>query len=109
MKKIRFCHECDFHILFKTFRIMRITVFLLLASMLQTIAGETYSQTTRLSLSFSDTKLEAVLDAIEDRSEFYFLYNQRFIDVDRQITLSVNNERIDKILDQLFAGKDVVY
>lgn len=109
MKKNRFLHEWDSHSLIKTFRIMRITVFLLLASILQTFANDAYSQKTRLSLDFPGTKLVDVLDEIENKTEFYFLFNEKLIDTDRKVNLSVKNEKIDEILDLLFAGTDVVY
>ena len=109
MKKIKFLHECDFHYLMKTFRIMRITVFLLIATILQTFANDTYSQKTRLSLDFPGTKLVDVLDEIESKTEFYFLFNEKLIDTDRKVNMSVKNEKIDVILDQLFEGTDVVY
>ncbi len=109
MKKNRFLHEWDSHSLMKTFRIMRITVFLILASILQTFANDAYSQKTRLSLNLQKTKLVDALDEIESKTEFYFLFNEKLIDSDRTVNMSVKNEKIDEILDQLFAGTDIVY
>jgi len=88
---------------------MRITVFLMLAVILQTFANEAYSQKTKLSLDYTDTRLEVVLDDIEELSEFYFLANEKLVDLDRSVNLSVKNKKIDEILDMLFAGTDVVY
>jgi TonB-dependent starch-binding outer membrane protein SusC len=109
MKKIKFFYEWDFHCLMKTFRIMRITVFLILCSILQSIASEAYSQRTRFSLDFSETKLSDVLDEIETRSEFFFLYNEKLVDTDRKVTQTFRNQRVEAILDILFEDTDVVY
>lgn len=109
MKKTKTFHECDIHVLLKTFRIMRITIFLLLVSILQTLANNTYSQVAKLSLDISTTRLVDVLDEIEEQSEFYFLYNEKLINTNREISINVKNEKIDKILDQIFKGTDVVY
>lgn len=109
MKKNRLFYECDFHCLMKTFRIMRITVFLLLASILQTFANDAYSQQTRLSLNFSNTKLVDALDEIEELSEFYFLYNEKLVDTDREVSMSFENDKISEILNKLFAETDMVY
>ncbi|HOF56240.1 MAG TPA: TonB-dependent receptor [Prolixibacteraceae bacterium] len=109
MKKIKSFHECDFSCLTKTFRIMRITVFLMLAVILQTFANEVYSQKTKLSLDYTNTRLEDVLDEIEEFSEFFFLANEKLVDLNRNVNLSVKNKKIDEILDILFAGTDVVY
>lgn len=109
MKKNRFFHECENHILIKTLRIMRITLFLLIVSILQTLANDSYSQKTKLSLDFTKTKLVDALDKMEEISEFYFLYNEKLINTDREVNLFVENTRIDEILNKLFAGTDVVY
>jgi TonB-linked SusC/RagA family outer membrane protein len=109
MKKNELVDEWDFSYLTKTFRIMRITVFLMLAVILQTFANEAYSQKTKLSLDYTNTRLEVVLDDIEELSEFFFLANEKLVDLDRRINLSVKNKKIDEILDMLFAGTDVVY
>src|SRR5690554_4145920 len=109
MKKIKPFHECDFSCLTKTFRIMRITLFLMLAVILQTFANEAYSQKTKLSLDYTNTRLEVVLDEIEELSEFFFLANEKLVNLDRSVNISVENKKIDEILDMLFADTDVVY
>jgi TonB-dependent starch-binding outer membrane protein SusC len=109
MKKNELTDEWDFSYLTKTFKIMRITLFLMLALILQTFANEAYSQKTKLSLDYTNTRLEVVLDEIEDLTEFFFLANEKLVDLNRSIDLSVKNKKIDEILDMLFAGTDVVY
>lgn len=109
MKKIKPFHECNFSCLTKTFRIMKITVFLVLVAFIQTFANEAYSQKTKLSLNYSDTRLEVVLDEIEELSEFYFLANEKLVDLDRNVSITAQDKKIDEILDMLFAGTDVVY
>ncbi|MCK5730349.1 MAG: TonB-dependent receptor [Draconibacterium sp.] len=88
---------------------MRITLFLILVSILQTFANDSYSQKTKLSINFSNAKLVDVLDEIEDLSEFYFLYNENLVDTEREISITFENEKINKILDKVFDGTDVVY
>ncbi len=97
MKKTKTFYECDNHVLIKTFRIMRITFFLLLVSILQTLANDTYSQVTKLSLDISATKLVDVLDEIEEQSEFYFLFNEKLINTNREVSINVKNEKINEI------------
>ena len=109
MKKNKFFYECDSYCLLKTFRIMRITIFLLFVSFLQTFANNSYSQKTRLSLNISNTKLVDAMDEIEELSEFYFLYNEKFVDTEREVSVSVENQQINEILDELFTGTDVKY
>ena len=109
MKKKEFFFNVDFYCLIKTLRIMRIAVFLLLASMFHAFANDAYSQKTILSLDFSQTKLVNVLDEIEQRSEFFFLYNEKLVDTEREITITAKDRKINEILDELFAGTDIRY
>ena len=88
---------------------MRNAAFLLILGILQAYAVDSYSQKTKLTLDFSDTELIKVLDNIEIESEFYFLYNEKLLDTDRKVSIDVNNQPINTILDNLFAGTDVKY
>jgi TonB-linked SusC/RagA family outer membrane protein len=88
---------------------MRITVFLLLFSVVQVMGESSYSQNTRLSLNLKNVSIEKVLDEIENQSEFYFLFNQKLVNVDRKIDINVKNKRIKDILGNLFPDSDVNY
>ncbi|WP_372933033.1 TonB-dependent receptor [Mariniphaga sediminis] len=88
---------------------MRISSFFLLISIFQAFAGKAYSQKTNFTFDFSEMKLVDVLDEIEEHAEFYFLYNDKLIDTERKISISIENKRINEVLDILFGGTDVVY
>lgn len=109
MKKTETVNGWSDYPLKKTFLIMRIIVFLLLATIFQTYANDAYSQRTKLSLNFNNTALEQVLDAIENQSEFFFLYNEKLVDVKRKVSVKGNDKSINEILNSLFEGTDVEY
>ncbi len=88
---------------------MKLTLFIILLSFLGTIASETYSQTTRLSLELKNETMENVLGTIEEKSEYYFLYSAEMIDVDRKVNINVSNSPVEKILDLLFEGTNITY
>ncbi len=88
---------------------MRIAAFLFILGILQAYAVDSYSQKTKLSLAYADTELIKVLDNIEIESEFYFLYNEKLLDTDRKVSIDVNDQPINTILDNLFDGTDVHY
>ncbi|HEY5507799.1 MAG TPA: SusC/RagA family TonB-linked outer membrane protein, partial [Paludibacter sp.] len=88
---------------------MRNTLILLFIGVLQVHAIDTYSQKTRLSLNFSDTQLTKVLDKIESESEFFFLYNEKLLNIDRKVNITENDQLITVILADLFAGTNVKY
>ncbi len=93
----------------KTFRIMKISVFLFLTGIISIYAANSYSQTTRLSLDLRETTVGEVLTNIENQSEFYFLYSNKLVDVNRKVSLQAKNKSVSNILDHLFADTDIRY
>ena len=88
---------------------MRLSVFFLLFLVAQTFATVTYSQQTRLTFKMQDAKVIDVLSKIEDESEFYFLFNQKLVDVERQVNVDVKDENVEKILSRIFENTNVSY
>lgn len=109
MKKNREKRDACRHALKKTFLIMRVTIILVLLGVFQVSAKLTYSQETKMSINLSNARLSDVLNEIENQSEFYFLYNQDLVDVNRKVNLHINNQKIDVILNQLFDQTGVKY
>ncbi|MBL7969937.1 MAG: hypothetical protein JNL03_00335, partial [Prolixibacteraceae bacterium] len=75
MKKKRIGAPVPIRALSKLWKIMRLSVFLLLLAVAQTFATTSYSQQTRLTVKMQDAKLIDVISKIEDQSEFFFLFN----------------------------------
>jgi len=86
---------------------MKLTVFLLCLSTLGVFANKSYSQNTKLSLDLNNTSIKEVLLEIEKNSEFFFLYNNNLVDVEKRVDVEVKNQRISDILDMVFADQDV--
>ncbi|MBK7478745.1 MAG: carboxypeptidase-like regulatory domain-containing protein [Bacteroidales bacterium] len=80
---------------------MRISFFLFFVGIINLIAGPSYSQNTKISLSMKDATLESVLNEIEGVSEFYFLYNSRLIDIHQKVDVSAEEELIKDILNDI--------
>jgi TonB-linked SusC/RagA family outer membrane protein len=95
--------------LLKFFRIMKITLFILLGATLNLLAKGSYSQSERISLEMRGSTLESVLKSIEGSSRYYFLYNNELIDSDRLMSINVRDRKISDVLNQLFEGTDIVY
>ena len=109
MKKKRIRVPVSSRVLFKFWKIMRLSVFFLLLFVAQAYATATYSQQTRLTFKLQGAKVIDVLNKIEDESEFYFLFNQKLVNVDRQISLDIKDENIGKILSRIFENTNVSY
>ncbi len=92
----------------KILKIMRLTVFLLLFSFVSVLASESFSQSTRLTLSANQMTLEDFLSMIEDQSEFRFFYTGK-IDVDKRVDANFKNKLISEVLDELSSIVDFKY
>lgn len=75
----------------------------------QTIYDPLYGKPSKISLNIQDVTVEKALEIIEQNSTYHFLYNNTLIDVDRKISLSVKNQPVNKVLDEIFMNTDVVY
>ncbi|HDZ40695.1 MAG TPA: SusC/RagA family TonB-linked outer membrane protein [Bacteroidetes bacterium] len=91
----------------KIFMIMRIMVFLLILGVIHVMGKDSYSQNTKVSLNMNDVTVGQVLNTIESQSEFYFIYNPKLVDVNRKVNIHARNEKIEKVLDQLFNGTNI--
>jgi len=87
---------------------MKLAFLLLLIGSLQTIAS-VYSQNTRLNVSFSDKTIKEVFREIEQQSEYHFLYNDDFLDLDRMVTLSMKESKVEDVLFALFEKATVTF
>jgi len=72
-------------------------------------AADSYSQAVTFSLKLKDATVREVFDHIEDQSEFILLYNEKWVDVNRRVDIDVQNETVDKVLDQTFEGTRNTY
>jgi TonB-linked SusC/RagA family outer membrane protein len=91
------------------FRIMKLTSLLLFVAVFNLIAGESYSQNTRLNLDMKDASIQNVLKVIEDQSEFYFLYSSKIVDVSQKVGIKAESETITEVLNKLLRGTDIMY
>ena len=83
--------------------------FIMMVSISTVLANSTYSQITSVTLDMKSTSLEQVMDNIESQSEFYFIFNQKQIDVNRVVSVRAENKLITDVLSDLFTGTDVNY
>ena len=107
MKKIRDYCERDLLGFFskQTIRVMKLTIFLSILTISQLWATETYSQLTKLTLKLEDVKISDALKEIENKSEFFFIYSPKLIDVERKVNIDAENETIKDILAGIFDEK----
>jgi TonB-linked SusC/RagA family outer membrane protein len=88
---------------------MKITILLLLTCVLNTLANNSYSQTAKVTLNLKNARVEEVLNEIEKKSEYYFLLNQKLVDINRRVDVVVENSSIKDVLAGLFKNVDISY
>lgn len=88
---------------------MKLTFLCMLLGLVQLMANEGFSQSTRLTLDLKETRVEDVLMKIEEQSNLYFIYNRDVVDVNRKVDISCTNQAVVKVLTDLFTGTDVDY
>lgn len=88
---------------------MKWSLFFFCLGIIQSWAVDSYSQQTRFSLNYEKTKLVNVLNDIENQSEFYFLYNEDYVDVSQVVNYSGADQRIDQVLTELLISKGIKY
>lgn len=96
----------SFHKLLLT---MKLTTIILLIGTMNVWAEKSYSQSAMVSLNLKGASVEQVLNEIERNSEFFFLFNQKLVDVSKKVDIKVQNVPIRDILAQLFKNEDVGY
>lgn len=109
MKFQNLFRDIDSHYFLKTYRRMKIAIFVLLVAIFQLRAENSYSQATYLSLSLQNVTIEHVLDQIEDESEFSFLSVDNSLNMSKLVSINVNNRSITDILNELFKNTNVQY
>ena len=80
---------------------MKMLAILLFCAFTATSAT-TYSQSARFNLRLNNTSVREVFQALEERSEFIFIYDENAVDLNRKVDVRVKDESVDSVLDQVF-------
>ncbi len=87
---------------------MKITLLLLIVSVVSVLATESYAQSTRLTLQLNDMAIKEVLEQVENQSEFRFFYNEK-IDVNKKVSLNAKRQTVFEILDEVLSDTNIDY
>ncbi|MGQ8335559.1 TonB-dependent receptor [Sunxiuqinia sp. A32] len=109
MKKNRKNEVWYYHTLFKTCRVMRITLGLLLILVMQGFASKSYSQKSLFNLDMVNVSIIEVLEEIENQTDFNFLFNYEQISSVKKVDVKLSNTNIDEALNYLLEGSNLKY
>lgn len=93
----------------KLLLIMKLAIFLMVFTVLQSLAGTVFSQSSGLTLNVRQSKVEDILLQIENQSNYVFLYNKDLIDVEKTTSINVKSASVDEVLGLLFEGSNINY
>jgi len=88
------------------FRIMKLTSLLLVIAALH-VSAVTRSQT--LSLAVKNRPLSDVFQQIKDQTDFVVVYNERFVNPDTRVSISVEHAPLTKLLETLLRPLSLGY
>lgn len=86
---------------------MKLTTLLLIVSLFQISAKTSYSQNVKISLDVKELTLKNVLNEIEKKTDFKFLYEKNIFRTDRKISVSVKNQKLIAILKDLLLESNI--
>ncbi len=92
----------------KILLVMRLTLFLMVMSVLSAFSSS-YAQKTKLNLKVQNSQVKEVLNEIENQSDFFFMYDNKQVDVERKVNIEVESMAIDQVLQKLFEGTGINY
>ncbi|TXN36778.1 SusC/RagA family TonB-linked outer membrane protein [Flagellimonas hymeniacidonis] len=88
---------------------MKLTTLFLITMAFCMNANDSYSQRTRITLDVANVTIAQVLDEIENTTEFKFIYNVKNVDLNRKVSITVEQLRIQNILLTLFDKSQTAY
>ncbi len=107
MYKLKFSHVVA-PWLQKSLKVLQLTVLVLCASAITSLASGSYAQTKKVTVVKKNATVKSILDEIEKQSEFRFFYSSA-VDVEQTTSINKRNKIVFEVLDELFANTNVKY
>ena len=108
MKKNRHCRHFVRRCWLKIGCIMKLCLILMCAFSFG-VSANTYAQQERVSLKMENVTLKVLLDEIQQQTSLHFMLNREQADCLGLISVSVNNETVENVLEQIFKGSQLTW
>ncbi len=92
----------------KLLLIMRLTTIFLIVGLMQ-VSASVYSQATKFEFNIENKQIADILKEIEESSNFRFFYVREQVDVERTVSVDVNDATVEEILTEIFEDEGVSY
>jgi TonB-linked SusC/RagA family outer membrane protein len=90
-------------------RMMKLQFVLLFMCCMGLYATNAHSQEMKVTIVTTNSTVREILQEIEEKTDYLFLYNREDVDVDRKTSVQATRKKVSDILSQIFANTDVVY
>jgi len=91
------------------FRKMRTTSLMLLIFASSLFAANVNSQVAKINISVKDANILNVIESIERQTDYLFVYDKNEIDLDRKVSIELENKSVAELLSKVFSNTDVIY
>ena len=95
-------------VLFKNLLTMKLLVLCFILSVLN-VSGSVYSQNAEFALNYKNIRVSELLQEIEKRSDYKFLYRTDLIDMHRLISLNVADIEVEELLEMIFPNEEASF
>lgn len=73
------------------------------------VCASVHSQNMRVNIHLNNAKTGTVLEEIEKQTDYLFIYNAKEVDLNREVSISAQDETVAKVLSSIFDGTNVAY
>ena len=88
---------------------MKLSILFVLVAFFSLKANDSYAQRAKITLNLNNVSVGQIIDEIESTTEFQFVYKIEDVDLNRIISIGVNNEKINDILNRIFINTRTTY
>lgn len=80
-----------------------------MAYAISVMPADAFTQVSTISLNKSNVSIHAIMQEVENKSDYTFFYNDNQIELDRKISVKAKNASIEQVLTQMFKGSGYTY
>lgn len=90
-------------------KISRSVFVFIMCGLIHLLPVSLQAQNSTVSLNVKNATVEEVLNAIESKTEYRFLYNKQIVDVNRKVTVNASKEEVRQVLTKVFEGSGITF
>ncbi|WP_162633321.1 STN domain-containing protein [Echinicola strongylocentroti] len=87
----------------------KLVLLLMAVTVFRLYAKDNYAQKIQITLEVSNTSVGRIIDRIESTTDFHFVYKTKDVDLDRKLSLHVQDENIQTVLERMFKSSLTAY